>query len=326
MSRSHDDHALAEGAMDTRLWASAGLNAAITAAEVLGGLASGSVSLLSDAAHNASDVMAVVLALWARRLGRRPATARHTYGFRRAEVVAALANAVTLIVVTALIAREAVGRLLHPEPVARGVMLAVALGAFVANLASVFLLRRHREEDVNVRSAFLHMAQDALASLAVVVAALLAGTAVGPWVDPAAAILVGLVVLRSAVSLVWETVSTLLEGAPAGVDVNELAASVARAFGDGRLHHVHVWQAGPGQLLLTGHVTVGAEESAKAVETLLGEIKAFLQEEWGVSHATLEPEVTACEASGLLGSWDAPATVPTVARTRDPGNARGTED
>ena len=101
-----------DGAMDARLWASAGLNAAITAAEVVGGLASGSVSLLSDAAHNASDVMAVVLALWARRLGRRPPTARHTYGFRRAEVMAALANAVTLIVVTALIAREAVQRLL----------------------------------------------------------------------------------------------------------------------------------------------------------------------------------------------------------------------
>ena len=310
--------------MDARLWASAGLNTAITAAEVLGGIASGSVSLLSDAAHNASDVMAVVLALWARRLGRRPATARHTYGFRRAEVMAALANAVTLIVVTALIAREAVQRLLHPEPVARGLMLAVALAAFAANVASVFLLRRHREKDVNVRSAFLHMAQDALASLAVVVAALLAGTAVGPWVDPAAALLVGLVVLRSAVSLVWETVSTLLEGAPAGIDVEELAASVAKTFGKGRLHHVHVWQAGPGQLLLTGHVAVGAGEGAKGIQGLLGEIKTFLHERWGVSHATLEPEATECEANGLLGNWEAPAAVPTVARTRDSRDARDT--
>ncbi len=300
--------------MDARLWASAGLNAAITAAEVAGGLASGSVSLLSDAAHNAGDVMAVVLALWARRLGRRPPTARHTYGFRRAEVMAALANAVTLIVVSALIAREAVQRLVHPEPVARGVMLAVALVAFAANVASVLLLRRHDESDVNVKSAFLHMAQDALASLAVVGAALLAGTAVGPWVDPAAAILVGVLVLRSAVSLVWETVSTLLEGAPAGVDVEELAESVARAFGEGRLHHVHLWQAGPGQLLLTGHVTVGAEESAKGVQGLLGEIKAFLHERWGVSHATLEPEVTACDENGLLGRWEGPAP-----RARRPG-------
>jgi len=317
-----DSHALADGPMDARLWASAGLNAAITAAEILGGIASGSVSLLSDAAHNASDVMAVILALWARRLGRRPPTVRHTYGFRRAEVMAALANAVTLIVVTALIAREALQRLLHPEPVARGLMLAVALVAFAANIASVFLLRRHREEDVNVRSAFLHMAQDALASLAVVVAALLAGTAVGPWVDPAAALLVGIVVLRSAVSLVWETVSTLLEGAPAGVDVENLAASVAKTFGQGRLHHLHVWQAGPGQLLLTGHVTVGAEESATAIQERLGAIKVFLHDVWGVSHATLEPEVRECEANGLLGSWEEPGAAPIAARTRDPRNAR----
>lgn len=308
-SHGHD-HGPAEGAMDARLWASAGLNVAITAAEVVGGLASGSVSLLSDAAHNASDVVAVVLALWARRLGRRPPTARHTYGFRRAEVMAALANAVALIVVSALIAREAVQRLLHPEPVARGVMLAVALVAFVANVGSVLLLRRHREDDVNVRSAFLHMAQDALASLAVVAAALLANTAVGPWVDPAAAILIGLVVLRSAFGLVWETVSTLLEGAPASVDVEEMAESVARRFGEGRLHHVHVWQAGPGQLLLTGHVTVDAAESAPSIQRMLGEIKELLAERWGVSHSTLEPEVTACEANGLLGSWKEPLAAP----------------
>jgi cobalt-zinc-cadmium efflux system protein len=309
--------------MDARLWTSAGLNAAITVAEVLGGLASGSVSLLSDAAHNASDVMAVVLALWARRLGRRPPTVRHTYGFRRAEVMAALANAVTLIVVTALIGREALQRILHPEPVAQGVMLAVALLAFAGNVASVFLLRRHDENDVNVKSAFLHMAQDALASLAVVVAALLAKTAAGPWVDPAAALLVGLVVLKSAVSLVWETVSTLLEGAPAGVDVEELAASVAETFGEGRLHHVHLWQAGPGQLLLTGHVTVGAEESVTAVQSLLGEMKAFLHERWNVSHATLEPEVTACEAPGLLGSWKTPRPVTAAAGLCEPSTPGG---
>ena len=118
-------------------------------------------------------------------------------------MLAALANAVTLIAITALIAREAVVRLLHPEPVAQGLMLAVALVALVANVASVLLLRRHDEDDVNVRSAFLRMAQDALASLAVVIAALLAHTAAGPYIDPAAAMLVGVAVFRSAWSLVW---------------------------------------------------------------------------------------------------------------------------
>ena len=298
-------HGSENGSMDARLWASAGLNVAITVAEVVGGLASGSVALLSDAAHNASDVMAVALALWARSLGRRPPTARHTYGFRRAEVMAALANAVTLIVVSALIAREAVQRLFHPEPVAQGVMLAVALVAFVANVGSVLLLRRHDEDDVNVKSAFLHMAQDALASLAVVVAALLAKTAVGPWVDPAAAILVAVVVLRSAVSLVWETVSTLLEGAPAGLDVDELGRDVSRRFGEGRLHHVHVWQAGPGQVALTAHVKVDCEDF-DGVERKTTEIRAYLAERWDIHHVTLEPERTRCAGSEVPERWRAP--------------------
>jgi len=155
-----------------------------------------------------------------------PPTARHTYGFKRGEVIAALVNAVALIAVSLVIGREALGRLLHPTLVARDLMLAVALAALAANVGSVLLLRRHEKDDVNVRSAFLHMAQDALASLVVVAAALLAHTAVGPYVDPIAALIVGFAVLRSALSLVWETFSTLLEGAPAGIDLETLFGEV----------------------------------------------------------------------------------------------------
>ena len=303
---SHDhDHGLPEnGAMDRRLWASAALNTAITLAELFGGLFSGSLALLSDAAHNLSDVAAVVLALWARRFSRRPPTARHTYGFKRAEVLAALANAVVLIAVTVLIAREAFVRLLHPEPVQQGLMLAVALVALFANVGSVLLLRRHDKDDVNVRSAFLHMAQDALASLAVVIAALLAHTRLGPYVDPAAALLVGLAVLRSALSLVWETVSTLMEGAPQDVDLEAMASSVGSAFPEVTLHHVHIWQNGPGQRLLTAHVTLQNDMDGSAIEALFDDIKELLYEKWAITHATLEPEVAGCGKTDLLGQWE----------------------
>ena len=305
MSDHHHDHGLPEnGAMDRRLWASAALNTAITLAELFGGLFSGSLALLSDAAHNLSDVAAVVLALWARRFSRRPPTARHTYGFKRAEVLAALANAVVLIAVTVLIAREAFVRLLHPEPVQQGLMLAVALVALFANVGSVLLLRRHDKDDVNVRSAFLHMAQDALASLAVVIAALLAHTRLGPYVDPAAAILVGLAVLRSALSLVWETVSTLMEGAPQDVDLEAMASSVGSAFPEVTLHHVHIWQNGPGQRLLTAHVTLQNDMDGSAIEALFDDIKELLYEKWAITHATLEPEVAGCGKTDLLGQWE----------------------
>ena len=269
----------------------------------MGGLVSGSLALLSDAAHNLSDVVAVVLALWARRLSRRPPTIRHSYGFKRVEVLAAMVNALSLVGVTVLIAREAVDRLLHPQPVAQGIMLAVALVALGANAGSVLLLRRHDGDDVNVRSAFLHMAQDALASLAVVVAALFAHTAAGPYVDPAAALLVGLVVLRSALSLAWQTLATILEGTPGDVNIQELAERVSAAFAPARLHHVHVWEIGPKQRLLTAHVSLGQDMDGRAIEAFLGRIKAFLHDEWDIDHATLEPEVAGCDEPALLGRW-----------------------
>jgi len=306
MDNRHDHAAVRDGAMDRRLLASAALNLAITLAEFFGGLLSGSLALISDAAHNLSDVAVVALALWARRLGRRPPTARHTYGFKRGEVIAALVNAVALVAVSLVIGREALGRLLHPTSVSQGLMLAVALVALAANVGSMLLLRRHEKDDINVRSAFLHMAQDALASLIVVAAALLAHTAVGPYVDPVAALMVVFAVLRSALSLVWETFSTLLEGAPAGVDLETLVQEVKEAFPVVTLHHVHLWQIGPGQRLLTAHVGLGENLDGRSIEALFGEVKTFLHDRWRVAHATLEPEVEGCGQGGVLESWRQP--------------------
>ena len=304
MSHNHDHAISGNGAMERRLWASAALNSAITLAEFFGGLISGSLALLSDAAHNLSDAAAVVLALVARRFSRRPPTTRYTYGFKRAEVLAALINAVVLIAITVLIAREAVVRFLHPAPVQQGLMLAVALVAVFANVGSVLLLRRHEKDDVNVRSAFLHMAQDALASLAVVIAALLAHTRVGPYVDSGVAVIVGLAVLRSALSLVWETVSTLLEGASDDAGLPAMAAAVGHAFPGARLHHVHLWQNGPGQRLLTAHVTLDHNMDGAGIEALFTGIKELLHDQWAVAHATLEPEVAGCGETALLGRWE----------------------
>jgi cobalt-zinc-cadmium efflux system protein len=299
---THHHHETDSGNLDRRLWASAALNLGITLVELIGGLWAGSLALLADAAHNLTDVGALGLAIFSRRLGRRPPTPRHTYGLKRAEVVAALINAGALIAISALIGREAVSRLLHPALVHGSVMLVAAIVAFAGNMASVLLLRTHSTEDINVRSAFLHLAQDALASLAVVVAALFSRTAAGRYVDPAAAILIGLVVLRSAISILWESLHTLLEAAPAGMDVEQLAGGVARRFTGVRLHHVHAWEVGPGQRVLTAHMKVGATTLLE-VEAIAAEVRSFLHEEWGITHATLEAEVNGCGREELLGEW-----------------------
>ena len=299
---THHHHEVESADLDRRLWTSAALNLGITLVELIGGLWAGSLALLADAAHNLTDVGALGLAIFARRLGRRPPTPRHTYGLKRAEVVAALINAGGLIAISALIGREAVSRLLHPALVHGSVMLVAAIVALAGNVASVLLLRTHSTEDINVRSAFLHLAQDALASLAVVVAALFARTAAGRYVDPAAAILIGIVVLRSAISIVWESLHTLLEAAPAGVDVEQLAGDVARRFAGVRLHHVHAWEVGPGQRVLTAHMKVGAATLLQA-EAIAADVRRFLHQEWGITHATLEAEANGCGREELLGEW-----------------------
>jgi cobalt-zinc-cadmium efflux system protein len=287
--------------MDRRLLWSALLNTAITAAEVVGGVLSGSLALLADALHNLSDVVALVLALVARRLGRRPPSASHTYGLKRVEVLSALLNAIVLLVITAFIAREALVRLMKPAPVRSGLMLAVALVALAANLVSVFLLRSHEREDLNVKSAFLHLLQDALASLAVVLAALFAGTAVGPYLDPVASLVVGFAVLRSALSIVMESVGMLVEAVPRGLDLRELVASTDAAFSPARLHHVHVWEVGPGQRVLTAHLSV-PDMSLKACEGLLGRVREFLHDRWAIQHATLEAELNGCSQLERCGA------------------------
>jgi uncharacterized protein (TIGR03437 family) len=186
------------------------------------------------------------------------------------------------------------GTAINPYP-------AAPLVALAANGWSVLLLRRHDARDINVRSAFLHLAQDALASLAVVVAALLSGTRFGIYLDPAAALVVGAVVLRGALLLVWETMGTLLEAAPVGVDLDQLVDQVNRLHAPARIHHVHLWEIAPGQRLLTAHVDLGQEMGAREIEALLGGIKALLRRDWEVNHATLEPEVEGCGNGEAVG-------------------------
>ena len=288
--------------LDQRLWLGVGLNVLITAAEVVGGLASGSLALLSDALHNASDVAALLLALGARALGRRTPTRHFSYGYRRLEVMAALVNAAVLVGLAVLVGREAIERLRHPAAVEGRTMLAVALFAFAANVAAVLLLRRHEKDDLNVRSALLHLVQDALSSLVVVGVALLAATRAGPWLDPAASLLIGAAVVVSAGRLIWESIRILIEAAPSGLDVAELTAGLNAAFAPALFHHVHAWTVGPGQVALTAHVRLEGGE-LDDVERQLATIRKFLEERWDIHHATLEPERERCSGDEVPEKW-----------------------
>lgn len=280
-------------ALDRRLAFSIILNALIVVVEVAGGIASGSLALLSDALHNLSDVAALAIALVARIMGWRPPSPRHTYGLGRLEVLAALVNSATLLVVATLICREAVGRLLHPEPIHGGMMLVVAVIGLAANLASMLLLKKHDHSDLNMRSAFLHLMQDTLSSVVVVLAALLVGWKYGPYLDPAASILVILMILRGSWALLRDTARILLEGTPSGLDLQALQQDIQQTFALRDLHHVHVWELGSGYRLLTAHVLLPETPLGEA-ESLLNRIRQHLQDKWFIDHATLEAETQGC--------------------------------
>ncbi len=301
--RSHS-RSNTEASLDLRLWAGVALNLLITAAETAGGLVSGSLALLADALHNLSDVAALLVAICARALGRRPPSLKFSYGFKRLEVMAALANAVVLIVLATGVGYEAVLRFFNSVPIKGSAMLVVAAIAFLANGTAVFLLHGHDKNDLNIRSAFLHLVQDAFASLLVVVAALLAQTRLGPYVDPAASILIGLAVTVSASRLVWQSLGILTEGTPAEIQLEELASRLQEAFAPDSFHHLHVWTIGPGQVALTAHVKMGKNGSLERVEQRLAAIRAFLAKEWKIHHATLEPEWEGCSEDETLSRWE----------------------
>ncbi len=294
-------HEEVDGSLDKNLLISIVLNGVIVIAEIAGGLVSGSLSLLSDAMHNLSDVAALSIALFARRLGKKAPTVSYTYGMKRAEIIAAMINAVILLVVISLIVREAVARFFHPEAIHGGLMLIVALIGLFANLFSVFLLKHHAHDDLNTRSAFLHLAQDTASSVVVVGVALFATRRYGAILDASASILVALGVLFSGWRILKETFRILMEAAPADVDVEALKSELEARFPGIVVHHIHVWLVGSGQKACTAHILMRDVPLSES-EALLREIEAVLSSRWGIDHVTLQPEVAGCGSSAALGA------------------------
>lgn len=286
--------------VDRRLAWSILLNAAIVVAEFVGGIASGSLALLSDAVHNLTDVLSLVLAMIARRFARRPPSARHTFGFRRLEVLAALGNSAMLLVAVTLLVRESIVRLLSPREIDVHLMLPIAIVGLAANLAAVLLLHRHaKDDDLNVRSAFAHLVQDTLTSVIVVGVGIAARWGVPPWVDPAASLVVSLFIVRVGWRIFTEAFAILMEAAPAELDVEQLADECTAACDIEGLHHVHVWQTGGGERLLTAHVKL-CNRSLDDVERILREVHRHLAVQWGIEHATLEPECRGCGSEEVI--------------------------
>ena len=302
MSHDHHDHASdhAHGPFATletlggerRVLIAMLLTAGFTVVEVVGGLVAGSLALLSDAGHMVTDTASLGLAWVAFRVARRPSDASRSYGYHRTPVLAAFVNGVALLALVAWILVEAVQRLLEPQPVMGGVLMAVAAGGWVVNIAAFAVLHGGSHQDLNLRGASLHVLGDLLGS----VAALAAGAVIllTGWmpIDPLLSMLVALLILRSAFDLTRRSAHILLEGTPEGVDAERVRHTIVREMDEvDDVHHIHVWALAPGRPLLTLHAEAPGVADHDA---LLHRILALVEARFGIDHATVQLETGPC--------------------------------
>ena len=295
MTRDHDhDHGRGgAGASRTRLEIAFAITCTILVAEVAGAAVTGSLALVVDAGHMLTDVGALAMALLAARLTGRPVTSRRTWGYARAEVLAATAQAAVLLAVGLFVLVEGIQRLINPPTLASGSLLVFGCIGLAGNLASIFVLAAGRAVNFNLRAAFLEVVNDALGSLGVIIAALIIATTGWQGADAIAAILIGVLILPRAYRLLRQTVDVLLEAAPAGLDLDEVRAHLLGIEHVKQIHDLHATQIATGLPVLTAHVTVDAQcfRGGNAPE-VLDRLQACVAEHFPVSveHSTFQLE------------------------------------
>jgi cobalt-zinc-cadmium efflux system protein len=289
-------HELGRAASRRALALALGLTATYTAVEVVGGLLTGSLALLADAVHMLSDNVALAVALGAAWLAGRPETPARTYGYRRAEVLAALANGVALVALSIWIFYAAIRRLQDPPEVLGGWVLAIALVGVGVNLAAGAILSRARASSLNVEAAFRHVLADLAGSFGVMLAALVILVTGRYEADAVVSMLIGLLVLASSWTILRDSTAILLEAAPSGIDTRAVGERLARAPGVVEVHDLHIWTITTGFPALSAHVLVRLDEDCHARRR---ELERLLRDEFGIEHTTLQVD-HAGEPGGLV--------------------------
>ena len=283
------DLTLSSKASENRLWIALGISLIIVAVEVTGGVLGQSLALLGDSAHVLTDVLTVGIAILTLRLGRMRHTPRRTFGYHRAEIFAALVNGSTLIAVALVIIYQAFLRLQQPPRVQGPLVLTVASLGLMGNLIMAGLLAPNRKTSLNVRGDFLHAAGDTVSSIAVIASSLVVVFTGYSGLDPIAAFLIGILIMRSAYSLVRDSTNILLEATPRHLELESIAKTIRSVSGVKGVHDLHVWTITSGLYALSGHVTVDSDAISRG-SVILEKVAAKLKESFGIEHVTLQME------------------------------------
>jgi len=312
------DHVVRNERREARLRVAFGLNLAIVAVQVVAGFAAHSLGLLADAGHNLVDVAAILLSLVAVRLSSRRPTAERSFGFHRSTVLAAQANAGAVLGATVLITIEAVRRLQHPVAVHAGVVVAVALLAFGANVGAALAVRDHGG-DINMRAALLHLGGDALASLGVAGAgAVMLVVGGASWLDAAVSLAIAALISVEAVKILREATEVLLESTPGGLDIARVAEVMVGVPGVEDVHDLHAWSLSSDVRALSAHVVMVGHPTLEDAQAVADEVKRAVAGPFAIAHATLELECETCVTPGAD-----PCAMEALARGHRPGHGHG---
>jgi len=267
------------------------LNVGITLAQAIGGIISGSMALLSDAAHNFSDVLSLVISYLANRLAKREATEKQTFGFRRSEILAAFINSATLIIISVIILFEAIQRLVNPVLISANLVIYLAIAGILANGISVLFIRNDSHENINMKSVYLHLFGDMLTSIAVLLGGLAMKYLQWFWTDSVFSMAIAIYLLYMSWGIVRSSLRIIMQFTPEEIDIQKIVNEIENIQGVKNIHHVHVWQINEHDMMFEAHIDISEDMKVSGFEKILENIKAVLSH-YDIDHSTIQPEFT----------------------------------
>lgn len=292
----HDHSAISE----KNLLIATVLNFVITFAEIIGGLLSNSLALLSDALHNLSDAIALLVAYIANRVGKRDSNLRKTFGYKRIEIIVALFNAATLIAISFVLFYEAFHRFFKPEPVKGTMMLIVASIGFLANLISIFILKADSDKNLNIKAAYIHLIGDTLSSVAVIIGGILIVFYKLYWIDPLVTFLIGLYILKQSYSILRQAANILMQATPDSIDLKLIKVDLEKIPEVLNIHHVHAWNLTDKKIHFESHVDLKNDLKLSDAHKVRDKIEHLLSEKYQINHFTIQFEYGCCDDKELI--------------------------
>lgn len=276
------------------------LNLLITVAQAIGGLISGSLSLLSDALHNFSDVISLLVSFVANAFAKRKATTNTTFGYKRAEIIAAFVNAATLIIIAFILIKEAVERFFVPQEITPNIVIGLAFLGILANGFSVLLLKKDAHKNMNMKSAYLHLLTDMMASVAVLIGGLLMKFYALYWVDAVLTILIALYLIYVGFDLLKTATKVLMLLSPDGMEVQNIVATISKIEPIKNVHHVHIWQLNDDEIHLEAHIDFNQDIKLSEFDVILDRIEEEVYHKYGINHVSIQPEFGKCDSQDLI--------------------------